>query len=1103
MMDKRVRITGRILIGVLPFLMLFPNPGEAQFYTGSNQKFGKNRLQFREFLWRYYKFKDFKTYFYTGGEDLAEYTARRARYHIDDLQKLFDHKLQERIHFLIYNKHGHFKQSNIGIKHSGDYNIGGVTNIVGSKVSIFFEGDHHEIDQQIRSGVARILINQMMYGGGWKEVVKNSTLLTVPDWYVDGLVSYVSRDWDTDMDSRVRDGILSGRYERFNRLKGKDARLAGHAMWNYIAEVYGKSVIPEILYMTKSSRNVESGFLFVLGLSLEDLSRKYIQYYREKYRKDERYRSEPDLDSIPIEQEKRTVYYQFKLGPNGRYAAYVSNELGKYKVWLYDLEENEKDKIFKDGHKLRRIHDHSYPVLSWHPTGKALAFITEEKGDLYLNRYFTEEDELERKRLLGLDKVLDMDFASSGRKMVFSAVAEGQTDLYLYHMVGNRQEKLTNDRYDDLHPRFLDGDKRVIFSSNRPNDTLSKKNRPFANDKDIFIHSMNDSAEVLERITNTPGINETQPAPYDSVQYTFLSDRNGIRNRYLATRDSAVSYVDTTVHYRHFTETDPLSNFSRSIDEYQVNREQDRYALLLYMNGKHKFYTGKLSEDRILSSTNVRKTHFKKVHEQGSNAPADTLEGMTEQQWSERRDTMEVNIEHYQFGLPDSTTNQEKGSHEEKKAEQTEAKDPDSLRSILFGKDTTKSEHSRDSARKSFNMGTQRNYNVNFTIDQVTSRLDNTFLNTTYQKFDPGNPSFNNPGMNGLITLSTTDLFEDYTIMGGIRLSGNLNNNEYFARVMDYSKRLDEEYMFHRQSFLRVNELTATKSFVHALLYSVTWPLSEVASLRGDLRVRNDKEVTLSTEQQTLNEPDKNVNTAAIRGAYVFDNALPLGLNLREGFRMKYFGEYYQNVGDLESGDMFVVGLDTRHYFRIHRNLIWANRLAGSKSFGSRKLIYYLGGVDNWLTPDFNNSTRIAQDENFAFQTLGTPMRGFIQNARNGNSFALFNSEIRFPVFDYFTHQPIKSDFLKNFQIVGFGDIGTAWTGPDPYSEENAFNIQQINAPPLTITLQNQREPIVGGYGFGLRSRIWGYFVRADWAWGVDDGRILDSQFYLSLSLDF
>ncbi len=100
-------------------------------------------------------------------------------------------------------------------------------------------------------------------------------------------------------------------------------------------------------------------------------------------------------------------------------------------------------------------------------------------------------------------------------------------------------------------------------------------------------------------------------------------------------------------------------------------------------------------------------------------------------------------------------------------------------------------------------------------------------------------------------------------------------------------------------------------------------------------------------------------------------------------------------------------------------------------------------------------------------------------------------------------NKPIKSDFVENFQIIGFADVGSAWTGLHPYSEDNEFNIQTIEQNPITITIENNREPIVYGYGFGLRSRLLGYFVRADWAWGVDDGIRLPRVFYLSLNLDF
>jgi hypothetical protein len=164
-----------------------------------------------------------------------------------------------------------------------------------------------------------------------------------------------------------------------------------------------------------------------------------------------------------------------------------------------------------------------------------------------------------------------------------------------------------------------------------------------------------------------------------------------------------------------------------------------------------------------------------------------------------------------------------------------------------------------------------------------------------------------------------------------------------------------------------------------------------------------------------------------------------------------------------------------------------------------------MGGVDNWILPRFKQDVEIKNADQYVFQTLATNMRGFIQNARNGNSFAVVNSELRMPLFRYLSSRPLRSEFLNNFQIIGFGDLGTAWTGPNPFSEENSLFTTVIASPnsPIEITLKNQLNPLIGGYGWGIRSKVLGYFVRLDWAHGVQDGLILKRVFYISLNTDF
>jgi Tol biopolymer transport system component len=1081
---------------IFALVCIFSMNAHAQFYTGSQQDFGKNRVQFNGFYWQYYNFERFQTYFYPNGEKLAEYTAKSAHKYLNEMEKYFDFYIDGQLQFIIYQKQSHFKQSNIGLSGDEQHNIGGVTRIVGSKIFLYYEGDHKKLDDQIRSGIAQVLVNQMMYGGNWKDVLKNSTLLTLPKWYLEGFISFSSRNWDAEIDNSVKDGIISGRYEKFNRLEGVEAKYAGHSIWNYIAEVYGENMIPNILYMTRISRNIESGFLFVLGVSLRTLSDDYVAYYKKRYTDDEKFRIKPEQKPLEVKTKSSRTYSQFKVSPDGRYAAWVSNELGQYKIWTYHIRDKKLKKVYKGDHKLDRITDLSFPVLTWHPTSKALAFITEEKGGVKMHIHQVSKGKTTSRDIKRLDKVLDMAYADDGKTMIFSAVYKGQTDLFLYRVIGNSQTQLTNDIFDDLTPRFIDNSTRVIFASNRVDDTLRTKVpiKQYNENNDIFILDLGAKNGVLTRITNSPLVNESQPSQYDTIQYTYLSDQNGINNRYIAYYDSTISHVDTIMHYRYFTKTSPVTDYSRSILMHEFAPKKGRYSQLMFKDGKYDFYIGKVENDKTLAVEKLRDTRFiesrNALIELGLGSDTTSTLNNLETFETKDKDSTGVNINNYLF-------DDDKPKYEKEVIRLGD--DPDSTTVV----DNT------PKVDDEFVLPRRTIYKINFATDYVVSQIDNSFLNQTYQRYTGPGAVYFNPGFNGLIKLGVSDLFEDYRIVGGLRYSGDLNSNEYMLSYENLADRLDKRYILHRQAFLGTDNFSIYKLHTHEAKFMLKWAFSEVASLRGSLSYRNDRQVTLSTDFLNLQEPNTYFHLLGSKLEYVYDNTIKKGLNLYNGTRLKVFGEYYQGVNPeresayFENLDFFVVGADIRHYTKIHRDIIWANRIAGSTSFGSQRLVYYLGGVDDWLFPKFDNTVQVAEDQGYTYQTIATPMRGFFQNARNGNSFAVINSELRVPVFKYFVNRPIKNDFLENFQVLGFGDIGTAWTGPDPYSQENSFNVETVPAKPLLVTIQNQREPIIAGYGFGLRSRIFGYFIRFDMAWGVDDGVVLEPIKYLSLSLDF
>jgi len=1071
---------------ILSFAALLAVDGSAQFYNGSQQQFGKNRVQYKDFLWSSYRFPEIETYFYKEGRDVAKYVSISAMRNKQDLEKFFDYSIDERVQFVVYNSQSDFRQSNIGITDDEQYNIGGVTRIVGTKVFVYNEGDRALLDRQVRSGVAQVILDQMMFGGNWRQVLKNSTLMNLPTWYTKGLVGYCGGPWSATDEGRVRDGVISGRYDKFNRLEGEDAELAGQALWSYVADVYGPAVIPNILYMTRVSRNPDSGFMYVLGVSLKTLTDECFGHYRARFTEQDLQRKAIALDELHVKTKKSRTYSQFKLSPDGSRAAWVSNELGQYKVWLYDFGTKKVKKIAKGEKKIDRIIDTSYPVLAWHPTGSALTWTTERKGELYLNTYTTEDKKITRKPVFMLDKILSMSYSADGRNMIFSGVREGRTDLYLYYVIGNRQEQLTDDQFDDLDPAFADDGRSVIFSSDRTDDTLRANAEPqwWETSKDIFRYDLADRSNLLTRLTNTPGVNERQPAMYDSTSYTWLSDANKLQDRWVAHYDSTVSAVDTTIHYRYFTVAERASDNKRGILEQDVNASRGRYSELNYSHGKYHFHIGSTAERKPTEGgSDGTGPGGKKDQVPGS--VTDDMSTVVKVDVPAPVDTgaNAVDIGNYRFS--------DEAAAPERKESTAETQEVPTI-----GLPTV----AADSARiTTLQFPEQRNYNVNFSTDEVLTQLDNSYDSQFYQPLI--GPDALNPGLSGLTKMAISDLFEDYKIVGGFRLALDLNNNAYMLKFSNLRRRLDKEMIFQRQATQGLSNLGVVKLHTHMATYRVSWPFSELASLRGSVTYRNDRYVTQSIDQFSRAEPNVNDQTASAKLEYVYDSSRPRGLNLYTGWKAKVFGEYYKQPDGAKT-DMQVLGFDIRNGMTIHRDFIWVNRLAGSTSLGSRKVVFFMGGVDNWLFAKTDYSIPIDFTQNYYYQSLAVPMRGFYYNARNGSAFAVLNSELRFPVFRYLLDRPLRSDFLQNFQVVAFGDAGSAWTGNDPYSEDNFFNRQVIQRNPLTITIRNQREPIIYSYGFGVRARLLGYFMRGDWAWGVDDGVIQKGIFQFSLSLD-
>ena len=378
---------------------------------------------------------------------------------------------------------------------------------------------------------------------------------------------------------------------------------------------------------------------------------------------------------------------------------------------------------------------------------------------------------------------------------------------------------------------------------------------------------------------------------------------------------------------------------------------------------------------------------------------------------------------------------------------------------------------------------------------------------------------------NGMLKASVFDLFEDIRFTGALRLPliGGLGTGanigggggvstfipvnqslfdgggEWFARADYLKKRLDYSLVYYRKTEIGGvagvpgNEEVAYEGKLYSNLYQavVKYPFDRVKSLRLSGGIRTDKVTVRGTQLDTLSlkSPELNRQTYVVtRLEYVHDNTIQKATNIMHGLRFKIYADMNAQINKKSEGNVkpgrfnFNVGTDFRYYYPIYRNFIWAGRAAADFSWGNQKIVYYLGGVDGWMFPKYNSEPR-PQDQNYAFQSLAVNMRGFRQNVANGNNAVILNSEFRLPVFSTLFNKPINNAFLRNFQIIQFIDLGSAWNGAydkiqrpsQEYVSETGDVIVKLKAGGIG--------PFVGGYGFGVRSTLLGYFLRLDAGW--------------------
>ncbi len=1089
-------------------------------------EFGKNRVQYQKFKWKYYQTENFNTYFSQDGLGLGKYVAQVAEMELPSIEEFVEYGLQRRINIVVYNNYDEMQQSNIGLGIDWQ-NTGGVTKLVNNKMILYFDGNHDNLRRQIRQGLAKVLVDNILFGDDLGEYAANQALLDLPKWLTDGYIEYAAENWSASLDDDLRSVMLGGNYNNFYQFAFEKPMLAGHSFWKYIADKYGKGKTTYFLYLARIYRNLNNASNKIAKKKFKQILKDFMVDVQAQYFKDIRGRRNTPKGQLSISETiTKKDYFHFNANPIPRSFSYAVVEFrqGRYEVVLMENFVNRKV-LVKQGVRTRDDDKHpNYPLLAWDGKGTRLAVLYNEKGKTKFFVYdLVNRNKLWQHEIQKFDQIQDMKYMLDNNTLLFSGVRSGQTDIYVYKIDKQTFEQVTNDVYDDLDPSFAAFPNKtgILYSSNRPSALAASSDDSLPGKHfNIYLVDNWNKSEVkqISKMTDLKLGNARFPSQYNQSHFTFISDENGINNRYAGffkteragldtlvfigdemLRNPPKDEVDSVLKVWDKTDIDsvgfvsitndssyifPITNYQSSMLETRTAGDNQQVSEVVKLGDTKLLYRLRVDENTLRRrNINARPTEYmRKVIEEEKKA------ARKESNFSPKTDTLTKKQNDF-FNT---------GFDEEKKD------------STQTGKTTGSEVEVRQSVLKKAKVYEYRP--PKYFMDYLVSGFNNsTFPQNKFQPYTGGNgPIYlsNNNAFNGLIRMGISDLMEDYKFIGGFRIAPNLNDNEVMFTFLNQRKKFDWGFTYYRskaQATVGTNIGTFNgKIFQNYYLATLKYPFDKVRSLRATLGPRFDKVVINSEDPTSLRLENIKSTYGQLSVEYVFDNTSTPAQNIWNGLRYKIFGDVFTQISDESGTDgkmLYNVGFDARHYLPIYRNIIWAVRAGGDFSFGPQKVIYYLGGVDNWLKPRFNDANRPTQ--NYTYQSLAVNLRGFDQNVANGNNAFVINSEVRVPVFSSLFNKPINNAFLRNFQIVQFVDLGTAWVGV--FKDWERPNVI-YQAPPSPVSVRIKAGgigPFAGGYGFGARSTLLGYFLRVDAAWemkGVFRGK---PSWYFGMGLDF
>ncbi len=994
--------------------------------------------------------KNFEIAYDAQYEPLAKLTAQyaEAAYFDLSLPKNWDYRLRTKARINIYPNFWEF-QSYFTSFQPGLYKNGISFQHHRNVGFAYFTGDRGTFYAQIRYLISKFIIYDQLLGKS-NINFQNNLLLYLPDWFAEGASYFMSEGWN-DNDEVLMKQIGSNDWENMLMTPSNTPtyKTLRKSFWYFIAKEWKKEKINEVFYMTRLTRSIEGGLLTVLGQTHKTIMTRWIAFCETFY---DASNSLPTT-LIPLKKNQRILGWD----ANSKIIVGLLEQNTYIYPFVFDLSTQNLKVFTTKSLKISLNPDFETQIpVKLNEKGTHFLFPDYHKKSLLklfeIQSYQVQNIETD-KSFDGFNQFYPV---PNSDDFIISAFQQENSDLFLLKPSGKTEILLKTPHADELYPVVLN--ENSVFYCSAQVDTANKTYALLGvqNAKSLYKLDLNTKySQVFLQATDNDriplGILNQQLLLRTSNTYPsqlILLQLDNKNFRFLTNFSYGVSTAIVT----------ETKSFLSIYEKHHLNITELRLNL-------DTLVTPRPADKRSFSMTNL----WNEEHKQRKNQKQldevlqyDTTEIEEIQKPEEEKKTK---VKYYVFDEGDTvkvTTKQKK-----KKAKKQHVKYDE----MFFTVEKAKIEDIQ-----------------NHTITPIITKANIAFDLDPIYRFGVRNELFLKDSRNRRdLRLMFTPFFKDF--------QSSYHQIEYQERFGNYQWNLGffkQSNHFKDPFWIRFNHATTNIGITRFLTSydKIKLELQTARIVRYDLRPTDNRSLNGRTWNNQL------VFSYEFKKLKTHQNYIYKGNHIIfQNTTAYHWRDKNYNFTNFE--------LDYKNYISLG-HVVLASRFKGAFSLGKERPNYFLGGWNQWLNAEFLNKRELPLGRNlerFYYSEI-VPLRGFAYNARNGTQYVMASSELRIPT-GRIVKRASSGVPLYNFQWILFGEIGTAWTTGNPFSQKNPIDSKIIERPPLSITVQSLKSPFIASVGIGAKFHVVGYPVRIDLALPIEDSSFTTAKFGLCLSYEF